>query len=250
MEYDYKVVDSGSMSREAKINLEFCETCLQIGECLYNRANSAFPQNVELPVFEHSYIHFLYRALQTLRAIGVLYHFRYFEQALILCRVQYEILVHMKYIKNEPDKRADLFKKYSEFSRAKLFTMNGNDHSSKDKYNYTELVKLFPDKNKWAGKNITLKKMAEEVNLIRDYELMYSILCEITHAPITLAQIIATNNEKDIYRPSLLGCRFFLTILIEFNDLFHLNENEYLDELYNTSKVLFLNQQEFNEHNK
>ncbi|HHT9134941.1 MAG TPA: DUF5677 domain-containing protein [Candidatus Avalokitesvara rifleensis] len=200
----------------------------------------------------HDVMAFLFgKAHKTFQAVDILMQRGYGQDAAILTRSLFEILVISKWIIAGDSERINKFVNYHRVLRKKLFDMyrediknskfsrtpeteailNNDDIRKKIGDNYSDVKHLYPNEYLWSGK--TIKKMAEEVGLDHDYDYSYGLLSDQVHSNAMVIQdyISFPKEEMEVeYGPSksflpevfFYSTQFFLKFLCEVNQTFQL----------------------------
>jgi len=238
--------------------LDICQQCIDLGRKIA-QSTKAITVNSEDEYFHKVILlYFLLRGNQTLEAVMKLCKYGYTDQALLLVRSIFEMSLTVQYIGKQPVPRARLFAEYYFISRKKSLDicrkyadkwpeiLRGRSQSECDgiEKEFKRVENNYPDKLHWAGKGITLSKMADEVNGGRIYyDLLYSFFCEKSHSVVRCMKdyfeenpaggfIIKDGSEFQYFSAAIAGgCAFLLIVQSRFCELFNLHFDTEIEEL-------------------
>lgn len=167
---------------------------------------------------EDEYLHkiinfyFLVRSQQTLSSILCLCQAGYTDQALTLSRSILEMTITLKYIAKQPVQRAELFV-YYDYILKRNWLEKCKEHKSKlpeiyerireeekdVEQNYQRVKSNYPDKYHWAGKGMTIAKMAKEKEIGEEfiYDIAYGYICDKSHNAVNCVKDIIKSIEEN-----------------------------------------------------
>jgi len=182
---------------------------------------------------------------KTFKAICLLCESNFIEDAGILLRSIFEILVNARYIAERPKERARLYLEYDYIMKKKAFDISDKRKWRADDIKdilseYNRVKDNYPDKWHWAGDSMTISKMAQEVGLSKHYETHYWVLSNLAHTTpraavsylrVTEQGLLVGNLEgrDQLFRVLRESCIYFLEIISINNSAFELGLEDKID---------------------
>ncbi|WHZ14474.1 MAG: hypothetical protein OJF52_001312 [Nitrospira sp.] len=205
----------------------------------------------------------LRKSSKTVESIFLLTSHGYGQDAKILLRSLLELLLNLKYVGHDPDKRVPLFTEYAyleidDFDKLlsnyvsenpddviiqKILTSKDVDQRTSERKEYERVKKNYPNKHNWAG--MSVRKMAKSVGLSFQY-ILYKMFCRVTHPSSEgIKSYLGLDDEslacldstpEDLRRTFLTSCIYLLDILSQVNDGFSLDYGKHIDNVYQQVK--------------
>ncbi|HJR77745.1 MAG TPA: DUF5677 domain-containing protein [Nitrospiraceae bacterium] len=219
--------------------------------------------SLEKNLYKVLVLYFFGKSYKTFRSIHLLCKHCFTEDAGILARSLFDLVVTLLYMSKASDERALL---YAEFGvilkerlhetlakepedpwRQKILASKSPEARAKDRAEYERIRKKYSDKYKWSG--LSIKDMAEEVGLSWHYDFVYYQLSELAHTgPNGVTDFMHFDDQnglsfknssmKDIERIWTTTSVYFLFVLDEVNDIFKLGLEEEIKRISKDLKGL------------
>ena len=198
---------------------------------------------------------FAAKAIKTFRAIQCLIENGYGEDAAVIIRCQFELVVNFLFIsKEQRDKRAKKYINYcrilekeflNEISHSNLFgeivQEMPKERKEKIERAYEEHEKSYRNKRKWSGKSI--KDMANNIGL-GGYYTLYKLWSNYVHTNVECSKDYIEEDDNiikykigisdNLIRQHIVANgNFLLRILVQLNDIFHLDQVDIITEAEN-----------------
>jgi hypothetical protein len=200
-------------------------------------------------------LYFLVKAQKTFESIKLLCLNGFADDASILTRSLFEMVIDLLYVDQERGARARLYCEYEIIQKIKLHEKLKKNEDSWSKRilesknesqleealkEYERVKKNYPEPDKWSGKS--KKKMAKDIGMEWQYEFVYHILSGIAHTgPNAVSHYMSykddgsieflSSQQKDIERVWNTSCIYFLILLDRFNDAFGLGLDEEIKKI-------------------
>lgn len=208
--------------------------------------------------------HLTWKALKTHLAIESLLESGFIEDAHLVIRSLLEIVINLAYIQRDPEYISRIYVEYSFLERHRFletgkmiygenhFSAKGHDEEIKQlESDYERVKNNYQNKNKWSG--CSIRRMAEQVGLVDDYDLIYSYLSQSVHSTALTANsyvqegenglviVIMPGQEEEKYfqRAICLTCSYSLMLIEIFNQVFNLGFQEEIHTNLHELKIVF-----------
>ena len=219
--------------------------------------------SVERNLYKILVLYFFGKSSKTFRSIHLLCKHRFSEDAGILTRSLFDLVVTLLYISRASDERALLYAEYGIILkkrlhetlakepedpwRQKILASKSSEARAKDRAEYERVKNKYTNKYKWSG--LSIKDMAKEVGLNWHYDFVYYQLSELAHTgPNGVTNFMHFDEQnglsfknssmEDIERVWTTTSIYFLFVLDEVNDVFKLRLEEEIKKISMDLKAL------------
>ncbi|MBI4244921.1 MAG: hypothetical protein HY606_12600 [Planctomycetes bacterium] len=201
----------------------YCSESLKLGSVVVTSINDLTAKSFNKIIYRLINLYFLCKSNNEMKATLILCKAGLPEQSLIQARSIFEMFITLAYICLKHSTRSklfvnycyvhkwiekEMFKKYHKELRISINTKKFQNHSKTIDKNYLEVSRLYPDRFTWAGKRISLKKMAEDVarrrkkskfNIVMWYEVLYDVMSVTAHnKPTSMLDYIDLIDPNDM----------------------------------------------------